>query len=169
MNEPTGPRGLLDRMYLFIATGFGSGYSPFAPGTVGTLVAMLLVYAASCSGLPAAPTLFGLALAATLGSLALGKPVERIIGKKDPGSFVLDEFAGYFVALLTLSDKWPPLGECLVAFILFRLFDIAKPAPARQVQNLGGGTGIVLDDIVAGLYALMGVVVYRQVVHNPPW
>lgn len=171
MNEGVRPgtaRGR-DRVLLFLASGGGAGYSPLIPGTAGTAVAALLVLLLAQTGLPAAATLFCLAAAATAGSLALGRPVERILGQKDPGLFVLDEFAGYFVSLLTLSRSWPSARECLVAFLLFRLFDIAKPTPARQAQNLGGGTGIVLDDIVAGLYALMGVVVYRQVLHNPPW
>ncbi|MBI4881481.1 MAG: phosphatidylglycerophosphatase A [Planctomycetes bacterium] len=167
--EASGAARGRDRVLLFLASGFGAGCSPLFPGTAGTAVAALLVLLLARSGLPAAPALIFLAAAATAGSLALGRPVERILGQKDPGLFVLDEFAGYFVSLLTFSRSWPTAKECLVAFVLFRLFDVTKPTPARQAQNLGGGTGIVLDDIVAGLYALMGVVVYRQVLHNPPW
>ncbi len=171
MNEAqeSGARRGRDRLLLFLASGFGAGFSPWIPGTAGTAAAALLVLLLAQTSLPAAATLFCLAAAATAGSLALGRPVERILGRKDPGLFVLDEFAGYFISLLTLARAWPSARECLVAFLLFRLFDIAKPTPARQAQNLAGGTGIVLDDIVAGLYALMGVVVYRHVLHNPPW
>lgn len=156
-----------DRLRVFVASGFGSGFSPVAPGTAGTAAAALLVLVLSTTGLPAGPTLATLAVAATLGCFALGGAIERVVGKKDPGVVVLDEFAGYFVALTTFSSDWPGLPELAVAFFLFRLFDVAKPTPARQLQKLPGGPGIVLDDLVAGLYALLGVTVFRHLLENP--
>lgn len=169
---PGGPapvRGPGDAVALFLATGFGSGYSPVAPGTAGTVVAALLVYALSFTALPAGPTLLVLAGLSTAVSIAVGTRVERLLGRKDPGAFVLDEFAGYFVAALVLSSAWPTPAELVVAFVLFRLFDVAKPQPCRWLQGLGGGAGIVLDDVAAGLYALAGVIVYRDVMQAAPW
>jgi len=151
-----------DRLALFLGTGFGSGHFPVAPGTAGTVVAAAIVFALSRTALPAHITLAALTVVSTVLCLVIGKRVERLLGKKDPGAIVLDEFAGYFLAIMTLSSSWPGWRELVVAFLLFRLFDVAKPTPARQLQNIGGGAGIVLDDLAAGLYALMGVTVFRQ-------
>lgn len=168
-NQQAPVRSGADRIRMLLATGFGSGYSPFAPGTAGTAAAALLILLLSFTGLRADLTILVLLVLTTVGSLILGSRVEEILGKKDPGAFVLDEFAGYYVAILTLGAAWPGTGELVVAFFLFRLFDVAKPFPAYRVQDLGGGLGIVLDDLVAGVYALLGVIVYRQVLANPPW
>lgn len=157
----------VDRVALFLASGFGSGYSPIAPGTCGSLVAAIMVFALSQTQLPASTTLFVLLAVSTALCLILGRRVERILGKKDPGLFVMDEFAGFFLAIATLKAEWPGPSEILVAFVLFRIFDVAKPTPARQLQNLGGGRGIVLDDLAAGGYALLGVIVYRHLMENP--
>ncbi|MFG0316040.1 MAG: phosphatidylglycerophosphatase A [Planctomycetota bacterium JB042] len=157
-----------DRLILLLATGFGSGRSRFAPGTAGTVVAAALVVALGrWTALPAQWTIGALARGSTHACLAIGARAEALLGAKDPGAFVLDEFAGFFVATLTLSSAWPSVTEVFVAFLLFRLFDVAKPTPARQLQNLGGGAGIVLDDLAAGVYALMGVTVFRQVTETP--
>lgn len=165
----TGAKTPLDRVAVFFASGFGSGYSPFAPGTAGTVAAALIVYGLSFTDLPAHWTLLGLAVTSIVVGILIGRRVERVCGKKDPGLFVLDEFAGFFVATMVFGPSWPGVTELLVAFALFRLMDIAKPQPCRWLQDLGGGRGIVLDDVAAGLYALAGVVVYRDVMQSPPW
>lgn len=167
--EPTAKASLGDQLAIFIASGFGSGFSPFAPGTAGTAAAALIVYTLSFSGLPAGWTLLGLAVGATAIGILVGVRVERVCGMKDPGLFVLDEFAGFFVATMVFGGAWPGPMELLVAFVLFRVMDIAKPQPCRWLQDLGGGAGIVLDDVAAGLYALAGVVVFRDVMQSPPW
>lgn len=172
-HRPPGTEARLgDRIKLFLAAGFGAGYSPVAPGTAGSAAAALLLLLAARTGLPALPAVAALLALAAAGTLLLGGAVERLTGRKDPGLFVLDEFAGFYLAVLPVGPRageWPRLGEVLVAFFLFRLFDVAKPAPARRIQRVGGGAGILLDDLVAGLYALLGVIVYRQLVANPPW
>jgi phosphatidylglycerophosphatase A len=81
---------------------------------------------------------------------------------KDPGPVVLDEVAGYLVALLRIKEGVPDMKELLLAFIAFRLFDVIKPWPARRIEHLPRGFGIMLDDVVAGLYALALVVVVRD-------
>lgn len=163
----TGGRTLRDRLVLVFATGFGSGYSPVAPGTVGTAAAAGIVFLLGWTPLPAHLSLALLAVVATATCFLVGARAEALLGTKDPGAFVLDEFAGFFVATLTLGRDWPTVPELVAAFLLFRLFDVAKPTPARQLQNLRGGAGIVLDDLAAGVYALMGVAVYRQVTGAP--
>ncbi len=161
------PRPLSDRVALFFATGFGSGLAKFAPGTWGSLAACGVVWAFSTTGLPANWTLAALAVAATLGCIVTAGPAERILGTKDPQCVVLDEFAGLFIALLRLSERWPTFAESVVAFLLFRLFDIIKPTPARQLQRVKGGLGVVLDDVIAGIYALIGTAVYRDYLSTP--
>lgn len=157
----------MNRLRELIATFFYTGYSPVASGTAGTAGALLLAwilpesihYGLAC----AAIALFVFAFGVPLGTWA-----EKRYGKKDPGPFVIDEVAGYFVALLRLDGAKPGLGELFVAFFLFRLFDVVKPFPARNMESIPGGWGIMLDDIFAGIYALLGVIVYRQYVLGLP-
>jgi len=131
-----------------VATAGGVGYSPIAPGTVGSLVALLILWALPFS-------LLGLALCLLLvvgvGGWAAGR-AERLLGRKDPGAVVIDEIAGMFLSALALPRS---LGVLLVAFLLFRLFDILKPFPIRQSQMLSRGLGIMLDDLIAGTYTLV--------------
>lgn len=116
-----------------------------APGTFGTLLGVALAWLAASdlwiAAAAAAVTLLGVPLAAY---------AERREGRKDPGSFVLDEVAGYLVAVLYLPPGWTVLG---LAFVAFRLFDIAKPWPVRSLERLSGGWGVMLDDLAAGVYA----------------
>jgi phosphatidylglycerophosphatase A len=162
-------RSLSDRVVFVLATGFGSGLAPFAPGTFGTALAAAIVFGLSRTSLPAHWTLLTLAIVTALVCIPVGNRFEAMSSTKDPGRFVLDEFAGFFVATATLSAAWPGLDDLGVAFVLFRIFDIVKPPPAHKLQDLHGGLGIVIDDLIAGLYALIGVLVYRDVIANPPW
>lgn len=126
------------------------GCSPFAPGTVGTLGGVALAWAL---GLTESYLLWLLVAAAVvyLVGRSLGAWAESHAGQKDPGFFVLDEVLGY---LVTVAWVTPPTPLTLVVgFALFRFFDIFKPKPARRLEALGGGDGILLDDVVAGLYA----------------
>ena len=93
-----------------------------------------------------------------VGLWAAGR-VERMVGRKDPGVIVIDEVAGMMVAVLFLPRTWPVL---LTAFFLFRLFDVWKPFPARQSQVITGGVGVMIDDLIAGAYALAVVAAARQ-------
>ncbi len=90
----------------------------------------------------------------TLIGIPAGSIVARELGKKDPGQVVIDEVAGQLVPLCVAAPTWKYM---LAAFILFRGFDIVKPPPVRQLEALSGGTGIMLDDIAAGIYALLVV------------
>ena len=131
---------------MFIATGFFSGKIPFAPGTFGTLAAIpfalfFLIIPASFYGV----YIVGLILAA----IYFADKAEKIIGKKDPGCIVIDEIAGYVVALSIVPVNIYTLAA---GFFIFRFFDIIKSAPVRYFENnFSGGAGIVLDDIMAGI------------------
>ncbi len=134
-----------------VASLFLIGFLPIAPGTFGSLTAygiyLLLpgwIYDGSCPAfLPL--MIIGLSLLAVV----ICRRAEKVLGE-DAGSIVLDELLGYFVATLFLPHNWL-IG--LYAFILFRVFDIAKPFPINRSQRLRGGWGVVVDDLIAGLYA----------------
>jgi phosphatidylglycerophosphatase A len=130
-----------------IATGLGSGYSPWAPGTAGSLVGLLLFVPLALAPLVAQ-------LAATVSVFAVGvwaaTATARRTGLKDPGLVVVDEIAGMWVALLLM----PFTAEvAVVAFFAFRAMDIVKPYPARDLEHLPEGWGIMADDVMAGVYA----------------
>ncbi len=126
-------------------TGFGLGLLPRAPGSFGTLLGLPLAW-----GIGSA---WGVALAAAavaLLAVPLARDAERREGRGDPPSFVLDEVAGYLVAMIALPLDWPHL---LGGYAAFRLFDIAKPWPIRALERIPRGWGVVVDDLMAGLYA----------------
>lgn len=150
------------RLGVLAATFFGLGLAPFAPGTFGTAGALAVQAALLATGLAAAWTPAVVAVAAALVGVPVGSWAEGHFGKKDPGPFVLDEVAGYFVALAWLP---PSYGTAIAAFVLFRIFDIAKPFPVNRAERLPGGWGIVLDDLVAGAYANL---ILRTLVHFFP-
>ena len=137
-------------LILALATGFYTGYLPKAPGTWGTLVAfplhLLLIRLAP---LPYACVLTGLLPL----SILIAGSAEKIFNYKDPGAIVIDEIMGMLVALVGSPNK--PL-VWLLAFFVFRLFDIWKPFPIRWIdRRVQGGAGIVLDDVLAGVFTLM--------------
>ncbi len=149
---PGAARALLAHPAGWIATGFGSGLAPVAPGTFGTLAALLPWLA--LRELPLPHYLAALALAFALGCWACGWAMRRL-GVEDPGLVVWDEFVGLWIALAAAPAGWP---YALAGFALFRFFDIAKPWPVGWVdRRLSGGLGTMLDDALAGLYALAGV------------
>jgi phosphatidylglycerophosphatase A len=133
---------------------FGLGYVPFAPGTWGTLPAVgafLLIQ----SLVPAEPwrtlILTSLLLAASAACVPLGNWAQSLWGRKDPRRFTLDEVAG-FLLTVTLFSRGGLLELTIWAFAVTRVFDIIKPPPARQLERLSGGWGILLDDLAASVY-----------------
>jgi phosphatidylglycerophosphatase A len=134
----------------FLAFGFGTGLAPVAPGTFGSLPALLLGWATIGAGL-----YVQLAIAAALvvaGTWLCGESSRRL-GVHDHGGIVADEIAGMYVTLILAP---PTLGGYVAAFVLFRFFDIVKPWPIRDLDHrLRGGLGIMLDDLFAALYALI--------------
>ena len=97
------------------------------------------------------------------GTWAAGR-AERLIGGKDPGAIVIDEVAGMTIAVLLVPRT---LGALAVAFLLFRVFDVVKPFPARPSQRITGGVGVMIDDVIAGLYALGVLLLLGRVVGWP--
>ena len=131
-----------------LASVFGAGYAPVASGTVGSFVTVVAIWL-----LPLTPLRIAIALVVvTLIGIWSGSRVERLLGKKDPGVIVIDEVAGMLLSVILLPRTIPVL---VTAFLLFRLFDIWKPFPARESQALSGGMGVMVDDLVAGVYALV--------------
>jgi phosphatidylglycerophosphatase A len=131
-----------------VATWFGCGYSPIAPGTVGTLGALPLVYVLASFG--TVPYWLGTVAVTALGVWASGR-YARDRGEKDPSSAVIDEVSGTLIAVgFVLGAGWLP---ALAAILLFRLFDIWKPGPIDTVQKLPGGYGVMADDVLAGILA----------------
>jgi len=136
-----------------ISTWFGCGYAPIAPGTVGSLAALLIAWLlVSYAGWQ--PFWFGLlAVVAAAPSIWAAGVTAQALNQKDPGLVVVDEVVGQWLALAGARPL--NLKSWISAFVLFRLFDIWKPAPVRQLEKLPGGAGIVADDLMAGIYAAL--------------
>lgn len=154
---PFGPRLLLAAL--------GLGFSPVAPGSVGALATAALLAVLTPHPPFAAWVAVFLALAATLVTLRWAGRAKRPDGRGDPGWVVSDEVVGQALAsaaVLPLADPWAPL----LAFVLFRVFDIFKPWPVGRLERLPGGLGVLLDDVAAGVLAaaLVGVLVLLGVI-----
>ncbi|MCU1264684.1 MAG: Phosphatidylglycerophosphatase A-like protein [Acidobacteria bacterium] len=165
------PRSAKDYLALAIAT-CGVGYLPIAPGTWGSLVGVGLylllqvltfrfirmltrpnsVLLFSPWSIFIAVELIVIAVVSLVGIWAATR-TEKLAGRKDPGKVVIDEVAGQLIALLPVLPFAPEWLSIVAAFLLFRLFDIVKPYPARRMENLESGLGIMSDDLVAGAYA----------------
>jgi phosphatidylglycerophosphatase A len=141
-----------------VATFFGAGRGKPGPGTWASVAAVLLWSGLAWGVHPSASTLFFALLAGIALAIGVGIPASTIVaresGRHDPGFVVIDEVAGQWVALLGSHANW---RHALLALLLFRVFDILKPFPVRQLEKLPEGWGIIFDDVAAGLYAL-GVV-----------
>ena len=138
-----------------IGTFFGVGLLKPGPGTYGSISAVLLWFGAAHLFHPAPIALaIGTAIAALIATL-IGIPAATIVaresGREDPGHVVIDEVAGQLIALIAIPADWQ---HAALSLVLFRAFDIHKPPPIRQLERLHGGTGIMLDDVGAGLFAL---------------
>ena len=135
------------RLALAVATLGGVGRAPVAPGTVASAITALALWLLS----PPPLTLAVLLIVVTgLGTWAADE-AERALGDRDPGMIVVDEVAGMMLAVLAVPATPVVL---LAGFLLFRVFDVVKPFPANVAQRLPGGLGVMVDDLVAGLYAL---------------
>jgi phosphatidylglycerophosphatase A len=142
----------------FLAFGFGSGLSPFAPGTMGTLVAVPFTFALKALGEPG----FWIALLLLfLLGVFLCEQVSRKLGVHDHGGIVWDEMLGYWLSAAFVPLQWHWL---LAAFLLFRFFDIVKPWPIGQIDSkVGGGFGIMIDDVVAALFTMVILAVLQNI------
>ena len=139
-----------------VGTFFGAGLLKPGPGTYGSIAAVLLWFGAAHLLHPAPVALaIGTAIAAVFATL-IGIPAATIVaresGREDPGHVVIDEVAGQLIALIAIPADWQ---HAALSLLLFRIFDILKPPPIRQLERLPGGTGIMLDDVAAGILALI--------------
>jgi phosphatidylglycerophosphatase A len=142
------------RLVILLATWWGVGYCPIASGTAGTIAAIPLFLLLSLLPLYGyLPCVLGIGLIACW---AAGE-AERIFQEKDSRLIVIDEVVGFLVTMTALPLRWPYI---LVGFLLFRCFDILKPPPIRLVERkVPGGYGVVLDDVLAGIYAHISLLV----------
>ena len=139
-----------ERIALVLATWFGFGLVPFASGTFGTLAAVPLILVLERLGIRS--NVMMLVVAVLIAVWSSGQ-TQALLKKKDPSEVVVDEVAGFLLTVALLPYTW--LSLCL-GFFLFRFFDVLKPFPIKHLEKLKGGFGIVMDDLLAGLYAVGG-------------
>ncbi len=161
----------MNRMKAFLVTGFGGGYFPIAPGTVGSAFVAaafaLIVYLTGAGDARIVnAAMGGILIFSCVVCVLLGDFVEETFGKKDPGQCVIDEWAGQavtFIGAPMAGDLKSIAIVTAVGFFAFRFFDILKPFPARRMERLPKGWGVLCDDLVAGVYALVVVQLLRFV------
>lgn len=151
---------------IVLATWFGSGYSPIAPGTAGTAATLPLV--ALLWWIGSWPLHLAVTVAVAWAGLWAARGAEERWGKKDPGRVVIDETAGTLVTAFLVHPAAPALSAYAVplalVFFVFRAFDIVKPWPARRLERLPGALGIMIDDLFAGAYACIVVHVILRLI-----
>jgi phosphatidylglycerophosphatase A len=165
------------RVSLAIASGFGLGYLPKAPGTFGSLASVslmilfwsrffpykafdLYIHDAYFVILPQGFLILFTLIISGLGVLVASR-TAGYLGTKDPQIVVIDEVSGQLISYFGIGAAIPNWKYFLLGFILFRVFDIWKPFPARQAESLPGGLGIMADDWIAGIYAALGLWIAR--------
>jgi phosphatidylglycerophosphatase A len=143
---PIDPHRKVSPIVCFFASGFFSGYSPFAPGTVGSAAALALY---AIPGFEHPSILCTVSILTLVLGAAASNPMEKKYGH-DPSVVTIDEIAGMWISLVFLPKS---IIVALAAFLAFRVFDIIKPYPARWFDEMQGGIGIMMDDVIAGIYA----------------
>ena len=143
----------MNRLAVALATWFGCGYFPWGPGTVGALAGVLIAAVMHWYFDAGRLALLAATLILLLPAIWASTQTARVVAKPDPGIVVVDEVLGQWTTLLGVTAfNWRAL---LAGFLLFRLFDIWKPWPVRQFEKLPSGTGIVADDLAAGIYGAL--------------
>ncbi len=138
----------MTRLAVFIATAGYCGYFPIAPGTVGSAAGLVVYLLVWWSGSPLVEA--ALIAAVFAAGVWAGTTAERFFGGIDPGPVVIDEVLGMLVTLAFIPVGW---SAALAGFVLFRLFDVFKPWPARSLERLHGGLGVMADDAMAAIYS----------------
>ena len=144
-----------------ITTLFGAGYIKYAPGTIGSILTILiwfLIYTAFGK-----IYFLGLFLILAVGSYYLIKKYLSVYNKKDPQEIIIDEFIGISIPLLFVSS-YQSYFEILLVFVSFRIFDIFKIYPVNKAEMIHGPIGIILDDVIAGIYTLIILLVFQIVI-----
>ena len=137
---------MITRLGLAVATVFGVGYAPTAPGTFGSVAGLLVWWVLPASTMVQAVSIVAIFVVGSWG----GSVAERHFGRTDPGQVVIDEVMGMLITLFLNPVGW--IGA-LTGFGLFRLFDVIKPWPANRLERLNGGIGVMADDAMAAVYA----------------
>jgi phosphatidylglycerophosphatase A len=149
-----------NKAVLFLATGCFTGYIRWAPGTFGSLLGLPLCWVLSGLSLKLA---LPLTLIFMLVAIVLSQAAEKILDQKDPGCIVIDEIAGLLVTFIGLPFTF---STALAGFCVFRAMDITKPFPIRVIEsNLPGGSGVVIDDVAAGIYSNIVVRILLVFIH----
>lgn len=145
---------MLNHVYHIIATLGFAGYIPYAPGTFGTAIGFLAISLIR----PGDAVLLLLSIPVIIAGTVSAHHIEKVLGK-DSGHIVIDEFCGYLVSVMFIPKS---TGYLVAAFVLFRLFDIFKPPPIKQIEiKVSGGAGVMLDDLLAGVYANICLQLWR--------
>ena len=149
----------VDFIAVIIATGFGAGFIPFAPGTWGSIVGLLIAYGliAFFDGLALQNVLIAAGVVSAALGVWAGDRAEKIFDRKDASQIVIDEVCGQIISFILIAPHltWPGANWrwwMVAGFALFRAFDIFKPYPINRLQGLTGGLGVMMDDILAGIY-----------------
>lgn len=152
----------MGRIAVFLATFGYVGYFPIAPGTAGSLAALLPYAAVRAAGLPAIEFVTIVAVFAI--GIWAASATERALNRKDPGPVVIDEVLGMLITLAFMPLSWWGIA---LGFVLFRIFDVIKPFPAGRLEHLPGGLGIMADDAMAGVYGHL--VMRLAIAMGPAW
>jgi len=160
--NPAIPASPADRLAMILATGFGSGYGPIAPGTWGSLPG--LAFAWGLDRLAGRWAVLGGAFFFALAGVWAAGRAETLLGEKDPSCVVVDEIAGQMVTVLFLPMTAAVL---FIAFLIFRVLDVLKPWPARRLEDASGGSGIMADDLMVGFYA--NLILHGLALWHPAW
>ena len=155
-------RNPVDTLAIALATGLGAGFFPVAPGTAGSLVGVFIAWLI-IDRFKFSPDLLWIAIVSA-GAIVFAVGIwsssrmEKILGRKDPGQIVIDEVCGQIITFSLMGSLIGRIGGAwrwalITGFLLFRLFDITKPFPVGRLENMGGGLGVMADDVGAGIYA----------------
>lgn len=165
------PLGEAPWFHVILSTGFGTGFCPGAPGTVGALFALVVWYLLYLWLAPV--TLFWTTVALIVVTTVVGAWTSNVMEQywgKDPRTVVIDEFVGPWIPALVAvvpGDDWMTGVLAFVGFAVFRVIDIFKPLGCRKMENIPNGWGVMMDDVLAGVYALVVVAVLRYAVLAP--
>lgn len=150
------------RLVIFLASGAYTGYAPIVPGTAGAALGMVLGYFVFAPLWERSPSAFMMLFALLfIGACFVAGAAERVYGEHDNSHIVLDEILGMIATMFLNPTSWGWLGA---GFVLFRIFDIIKPWPAHRFDRMEGGSGVMLDDLAAGIYANLVLQVMRRVI-----
>ena len=154
LKESFGRADFINKTALILSSWFGIGLIPRMPGTVGTLAAIPVCIIMNRLGLFLGGIFLAIFIALAVWSSGV---TERLLGRDDPSEVVIDEVVGFMLTIYLLPISWLSIA---LGFMMFRFFDILKPFPIKKLERIGGGTGIVLDDLVAGIYAGLSIKIF---------